>query len=157
MLKKINVCSALIFACFIFILQANTAFCADVIRADIAERENPRNPLISLKAQMAVTKEELSEGLMFRQSLPENEGMLFDLQKMMIPSMWMKNTLIPLDMLFIDDKGIIVYIKENTVPYSEELIVPTTPCRYVLEINAGLSEKYGIKIGQSLFIRPWRE
>ena len=66
--------------------------------------------------------------------------------------MWMKNTIIPLDILFIDDKGIIIHIAENTVPYSEELITPARPCRYALEINAGLSAKYGIKTGQKMLI-----
>lgn len=99
---------------------------------------------------VASSVKELETGLMNRDSLPENSGMLFDLSHVpnKVTAMWMKDTKISLDMLFLTKEGIIYWLKENAQPYSEELIVAPSPAAAVLEINAGDITKYGIKVGQ---------
>jgi uncharacterized membrane protein (UPF0127 family) len=102
------------------------------------------------KVELAQTKEEMSTGLMNREKLDENSGMLFALGSLGTNSrsaMWMKDTKISLDMLFIDEEGMIFWIYENAEPESEKLIVPPYPAYSVLEVNAGDVKKHGIKIG----------
>ena len=102
------------------------------------------------KVELAQTKEEMSTGLMNREKLDENSGMLFALGSLGANSrsaMWMKDTKISLDMLFIDEEGMIFWIYENAEPESEKLIVPPYPAYSVLEVNAGNVKKHGIKIG----------
>ena len=102
------------------------------------------------KVELAQTKEEMSTGLMNREDLDENSGMLFALGSLGANSrsaMWMKDTKISLDMLFIDEEGMIFWIYENAEPQSEKLIVPPYPAYSVLEVNAGDVKKHGIKIG----------
>ena len=93
-------------------------------------------------------------GLMFRKNLGEKEGMLFFFPTGASASMWMKNTYISLDMLFLDHKGTVLYIAENTTPLSEASIHPPQKtgenvCA-VLEIKSGLVAKHGIKIGDKV-------
>ena len=112
------------------------------------------------KVELAQTKEEMSTGLMNREKLDENSGMLFALGSLGITSrsaMWMKNTKISLDMLFIDNEGMIFWIYENAEPESEKLIVPPYPAYSVLEINAGDVKKYGIKIGDMVKHKWFKE
>jgi uncharacterized membrane protein (UPF0127 family) len=97
--------------------------------------------------EMATTPEEQAKGLMFRRSLPEGEGMLFDFHQEQPASFWMKNTYIPLDMIFIRADGRILRIAENTVPLSEALVTSGGPVRAVLEVNAGTARKLGIAAG----------
>ena len=84
---------------------------------------------------------------MHRETLPADAGMLFDFERPRRVSMWMKNTLIPLDMLFIDDAGKVVEIAANTVPHDLTAIGPDAPVRAVLELNGGASAVYGIEAG----------
>ena len=93
------------------------------------------------------TPSERARGLMFRKSLPKDEGMLFDFGDATVIRMWMKNTYIPLDMLFMDASGRIVAITENAVPHSTEIISSGVPARYVLEIIGGSAARLGINIG----------
>jgi uncharacterized protein len=97
--------------------------------------------------EMATTPEEQAKGLMFRRSLPEGQGMLFDFHQEQPASFWMKNTYIPLDMIFIRADGRILRIAENTVPLSEALVTSGGPVRAVLEVNAGTARKLGIAAG----------
>ena len=97
--------------------------------------------------EMAKTEEERRTGLMYRKSLPEGRGMLFDFSPEQNVSMWMKNTFISLDMIFIGADGRILRIAENTVPQSEKIIPSGGPARAVLEVIAGTARKYGIKPG----------
>jgi len=97
--------------------------------------------------EVVKTPDKLASGLMFRESLPENRGMLFDFGKEKVRQMWMKNTLLPLDMIFIKRSGRIVKISENTEPKSLDLISSEDPVRFVLEINGGLCQRLGIKKG----------
>ena len=102
--------------------------------------------------ETAQTDEELEHGLMDRDSLPAKHGMIFDLSKhqSQLVAMWMKNTKIPLDMLFINPDGVIYWVKENAQPMSEQLIIPPAAARAVIEINGNDVEKYNIKVGQKV-------
>ncbi len=91
-------------------------------------------------------------GLMNLSKLPQDYGMLFPFSKSQMITMWMKNTQIPLDMIFIDKNHLIVTIRTHAVPYSLDLISSEKEVKKVLEINAGLVEKLGIKVGQKVEI-----
>jgi len=97
--------------------------------------------------ELATTPEQMAQGLMFRQSLAPDAGMLFDYQRPSMATMWMKNTLIPLDMLFVDAKGNIVNIHERAVPQSLETIAAAAPVRAVIELNGGTAARLGIRPG----------
>lgn len=97
--------------------------------------------------EIAEKTEKRAFGLMFRESMEADHGMLFIFEKPDIQSFWMKNTKIPLDMLFVDETGAIVRIVENTVPLTEDQVHCETPALYVVEVNAGFSAKHGIRIG----------
>ena len=97
--------------------------------------------------ELAVTDAERASGLMFRQELPDGQGMLFDFGRDQEVAMWMQNTLIPLDMLFITAGGRIVRIAENTEPMSTRIIPSGGPVRAVLEVIGGTAKKYGIAAG----------
>ncbi len=99
---------------------------------------------------VADKKENQIYGLMNLEKMPNNQGMLFIFDDSEIVNMWMRNTMIPLDMIFIDENDIIVNIAQNTQPYSLDLISSNKPVDKVLEINSGLSQKLGIKIGQKI-------
>ncbi len=93
------------------------------------------------------TPEERSKGLMHRRQLDAKHGMLFDFGGAVIARMWMKNTYIPLDMLFIRENGAIANIAADTVPHSLDVLSSEGDVHYVLEINAGLTKRLGIKAG----------
>jgi uncharacterized membrane protein (UPF0127 family) len=97
--------------------------------------------------ELATNDEERERGLMFRTSIPEGQGMLFDFASEQNVSMWMKNTLIPLDMLFIRGDGRIARIAENTEPMSTRIISSGVPVLAVLEVAGGTAGKLGIKAG----------
>ena len=96
------------------------------------------------------TPDERGKGLMFRRELPEGRGMLFDFSPEQNVSMWMKNTYLPLDMIFIRADGRILRIAENTTPESETIIPSGGPVRGVLEVIAGTAKKYGIAPGDRI-------
>ncbi len=102
---------------------------------------------VQFTVELADTPEERAQGLMFRERLPADAGMLFLYPRDQMISMWMKNTLIPLDMLFIDRDGRILDIAERTVPLSLRSISSETPARAVLEINGGTAQRQGIRPG----------
>ena len=97
--------------------------------------------------EVVANDEERQKGLMFRKELPEGTGMLFDFQVEAPVSFWMKNTYVPLDMIFIRGDGTIASIAQNTEPMSERLIPSNAPVRGVLEVIAGTARKLGIKPG----------
>lgn len=100
--------------------------------------------------ELALTPEQQAQGLMGRESLDPGSGMLFVFQEEGIYPFWMKNTLIPLDMIWMDSEGKVVYIGRNERPCGPlecPGINPGVPARYVLEINEGLAEKMGIEEG----------
>ena len=93
---------------------------------------------------------ERARGLMFRDVLAPDAGMLFIYPREQIASFWMKNTFIPLDMLFIANDGTILQIARETVPHSLEPVQSLRPVRAVLEINGGLAEALGIEAGDTI-------
>ena len=97
--------------------------------------------------EMATTEQEKETGLMYRKELPDGKGMLFDFSPEQEVSMWMKNTYIPLDMIFIRADGRILRIAENTEPLSTSIISSGGLAKGVLEVIAGTAQKYGIKPG----------
>ena len=97
--------------------------------------------------EMATTEEEKQTGLMYRKELPDGKGMLFDFSPEQQISMCMKNTYIPLDMIFIRADGRILRIAENTEPMSTKIISSGGLARAVLEVIAGTAQKYGIQPG----------
>lgn len=103
--------------------------------------------------ELAKTTAEREKGLMYRTYLEQGQGMLFIFEKEGIYPFYMKNTLIPLDIIWMDAEGKVVFMSQNTQPCKVAdclAINPETPAKYVLEINAGLAEKTGIKPGSKL-------
>ena len=97
--------------------------------------------------QLAQTPAQMQQGLMFRPSLAADAGMLFDFKEPTVATMWMHNTLIPLDMLFVDANGTIVNIRARAVPKSDAIISAEAPVRAVLELNGGTAARLGIARG----------
>ncbi len=100
--------------------------------------------------ELATTPEQRRQGLMFRQNLAPRHGMLFDYHSDRQVSFWMKNTYIPLDILFISSGGKIIRIHRNAEPHSTSMIASGSAVRAVLEINAGETERLGIREGNTV-------
>lgn len=100
--------------------------------------------------EVANDPDEISFGLMDRESMDADKGMLFDFTPQREPAMYMKNTLIPLDMLFIASNGSIEMIARNTVPGSLRTISPGVPVKAVLELNGGLAAELAIQPGDTV-------
>jgi uncharacterized membrane protein (UPF0127 family) len=105
---------------------------------------------IKFDVDLALTETERARGLMFREKLGPYDGMLFDFHQEAPVSFWMKNTLIPLDMVFIAADGTIRHIHANAVPLSTDTIPSEFPVRGVLEINGGSARLLGIKPGDKV-------
>jgi uncharacterized protein len=104
----------------------------------------------TFEVDLAVTDDERAKGLMFRKEVPEGYGMLFDFKREQQVSMWMKNTYVSLDMIFIKNDGRIARIAENTKVLSEDIIESGQPVRAVLEVVAGTAKKFGIAAGDKV-------
>jgi len=105
--------------------------------------------------EVADTPEERQQGLMFRESLAPGSGMLFDFGKEGEYAFWMKNTLIPLDMIWMNGTGQVVFIARDVQPCKSDpcpSIFPASRARYVLEVSAGTAERLGLRIGDSAAI-----
>ncbi len=96
------------------------------------------------------TPSELEKGLMYRTSMPADHGMLFDFQSEQSVMMWMKNTYIPLDMIFMAKTGRVVGIVANAKPMSEQILSAAVPTYAVLELNGGEAAKIGLKVGDKV-------
>jgi uncharacterized membrane protein (UPF0127 family) len=125
------------------VLAAVTSDAAAADKLTIETADGPR----SFQVEVADTPDERAQGLMHRESLPSGVGMLFLLDAPGPINMWMKNTLIPLDMLFIGADGRVSRIAERTEPGSLELIPSGGDVVAVLEINGGLAATLGIAVG----------
>ena len=108
------------------------------------------NKNITFNVEVAKTIEERRSGLMYRKKLLNNEGMLFIFPHEKIIQLWMKNTFIPLDVIFISENKVIVDIKRNMKRLSETIVRSKVKSRYALEFNAGLINKLDIKIGDKV-------
>ncbi|MEM9820194.1 MAG: DUF192 domain-containing protein [Bacteroidota bacterium] len=101
----------------------------------------------AIDIEVAQSEYERAQGLMHRRYMAQNQGMLFIMDQMETQSFYMRNTHIPLDILYVDDQKKIVSIQKNTVPLSEESLFSTGPALYVVEVNAGYCDQYGIAPG----------
>ena len=110
---------------------------------------------VALNVEVARTAGQRSQGLMFRTSMAPNAGMLFIYDSPGKVAMWMKNTILSLDMLFIAGDGRITRIVANTIPMSETVIGSRGTVRAVLELNAGAARKLGIKTGDRVDLSPF--
>lgn len=110
---------------------------------------------VQVQYELANTSLSRTLGLMYRESLPENAGMLFDFNENSTAAFWMKNTKISLDMLFIDENWQILHIHEDVQPCKKDpcpTYPSSAPYRYVLEVNGGFSEDHGIKVGDTVHL-----
>jgi uncharacterized membrane protein (UPF0127 family) len=138
--------------CYVIIIT-NLAFTANAAAPFFTEKFyciGNKKRAVTLRLQVAETREQLAYGLMFRRTLVPFDGMIFRLGKEHIPRMWMKNTYLPLDMLFIDKSGKVVQKIENTVPMSEALILSNVPVTAVIELEAGRAAREQWDIGTKL-------
>lgn len=103
--------------------------------------------------EVAVDSLQRQQGLMFRKNMASNAGMLFDFGSSRDVAMWMKNTLIPLDMLFIDDKGVVRHIHEGAKPHDETPLPSGGPVKFVLELNGGAVKTHNIAVGNQVLSR----
>ncbi len=114
-----------------------------------------KSGVVVLEVEVARTDKQRETGLMYRKQLPERQGMLFDFAVDQPVYMWMKNTFIPLDMLFIRADGTIARIEAMTTPFSETTISSGEPVRAVVEISGGAAKRLGIapgdKVSNTLF------
>ena len=108
------------------------------------------NKNITFNVEVAKTIEERRIGLMYRKKLLNNEGMLFIFPREKIIQLWMKNTYIPLDVIFISENKVIVDIKKNMEKLSETIVKSKVKSRYALEFNAGLINRLDIEIGDKV-------
>ena len=108
---------------------------------------------VEVSLEVAATPAERERGLMYRTSLAEGRGMLFVFDEDRNHSFWMKNTLIPLDMLFIARDGTVVGIHANATPQSTANIAVGMPSRYVLEVPGGWAARHGISAGARVEFR----
>jgi len=109
-----------------------------------------RGDVFEFNVELAETSEQKSRGLMFRREMADNEGMLFLHRRDRVLTMWMANTFLPLDMLFIERDGTIARIEENTIPQSRDVISSRKRVRAVLELNAGTARNLGISAGDKV-------
>lgn len=124
-------------------LAASPARAADMQTLEIVTKSGVK----VFNVETARTAEERERGLMFRKELPDGQGMLFDFSPEQEVSMWMKNTYVSLDMIFIRADGRILRIADNTKPLSERIISSGGPVKAVLEVVAGTARKDGIAAG----------
>lgn len=101
----------------------------------------------SYKIDVAAEPADRAKGLMFVQEMDEGKGMLFVFDEIREVSFWMRNTFIPLDMIFIDEFGTVKSIHENAVPHDGTPIPSNVPVKFVLELNAGQVKKIGLAVG----------
>ena len=145
--------SAAVLAAFFFILALTRASPAQ----DGSPQILPLDPApvtiatqsgeISFQVEIADTGSERAIGMMHRKSMPQDQGMLFVFEASRLVTMWMKNTYVPLDIVFIDEKGAVAAIRPDTAPLSLDIIGSGGEVRFALELNAGAAKANGISVG----------
>jgi uncharacterized membrane protein (UPF0127 family) len=111
---------------------------------------NYGNTISKIDIEIADDDQQRELGLMMRRSLKEDNGMFFIFPFETIQAFWMKNTIIPLDIIYVNAQNEIVKIYKNTVPYSEKSLPSEKPSLYVVEVNGGYTDKHGIKEGDKI-------
>jgi len=122
-------------------------------QGEVYFQDKDKNLLKGIDVEIAETDDSRHRGLMFREKMEENQGMLFIFGREEPESFYMKNTLIPLDIIFITAKREIVKIYKNTTPLSEKDLPSFKPILFVVEVNGGFTDKYNIKEGDFI---EWR-
>jgi uncharacterized protein len=117
---------------------------------EVSFPDSPNAPKIEV--ELAKNPHDVEKGLMFRRSMADDHGMLFKLEGRTDHKFWMQNTCIPLDMLFVDDDGLIVGIVEGAEPLTQATRSVGCPSSFVLEVNGGWTRKRGVKPGQKITI-----
>jgi hypothetical protein len=112
--------------------------------------KDSRQKLAKIDVEVAINPAERQQGLMYRSKMDEDKGMIFIFERDDMQSFWMKNTIIPLDIMFIDSKGVINTIHKNTVPFSEKSLPSKSRSQFVVEVNGGYSDRHGIKEGDQV-------
>ena len=108
----------------------------------------------TIEIEIAKTRLETTQGLMYRNELKPDQGMLFIFPYERPQSFWMKNTQIPLDIIFVNANMSIVTIREDAIPFDESSYASTEPAKFVVEVNAGYAHEHGIKVGDKI---KWTE
>jgi uncharacterized protein len=101
--------------------------------------------------EVAANDAQREYGLMFRTEMAADHGMLFEFDTVQRVQMWMENTVLPLDMLFLDASGKVTHIVENAVPYSQTIVDSGGLVKYVIELNGGIAKKLGLAVGDRFF------
>ncbi|WP_431111435.1 DUF192 domain-containing protein [Winogradskyella poriferorum] len=114
------------------------------------KKANTDSIIKTLDIEFAEDEYEIQTGLMYRTKLGTNQGMLFIFPNTQMRSFYMKNTKIPLDIIYIGDKLQIVSFQKNAKPFDETSLPSEAPAKYVLEINAGLSDEWQLEIGDKI-------
>ncbi len=109
--------------------------------------------ITKIEIEIANTEAKRALGLMYRNKMREDRGMLFVFDDEQYRSFWMKNTILPLDMIFVNSKLEIINIRKNTRPFDESQYISTAPAKYVIEVNAGFTNRYNIKSGDKISFR----
>lgn len=117
-------------------------------------QDSLKNLKKKIDVEIAETDDARHLGLMFRESMKEDEGMLFVFSDEEPQGFYMKNTIISLDIIFINSKKKIVKIHHRTEPFSERDLPSVKPAKYVVEVNAGFTEKFGVREGDFI---DWRK
>jgi uncharacterized protein len=112
-----------------------------------------RAQIVQIDIEIADTPHELTTGLMHRRSIPKTAGMLFIFDRSQLLFFWMKDTYIPLDIIFIDENMQILRIQKNVKPLSEKLIPSLRNAKYVVEVNAGFCDEQSIEVGDYIKFR----
>jgi uncharacterized protein len=128
-----------------FPAQAQVAF--DTGTLSITTESGQR---LDFQVEWALTAEQRARGLMERETLADNAGMLFDFGETRMVTMWMANTPLSLDMVFIDESGLVVRVAAKTTPFSEAIVGSGKPVRYALEIRGGRAAELGLTAGARL-------
>ncbi|PWJ53234.1 hypothetical protein CLV98_12517 [Dyadobacter jejuensis] len=106
--------------------------------------------LVAIDIEYAATPHERNRGLMNRPTLPPSAGMLFVFEESEPRAFWMKNTIVPLDIIYVDENKKIISIAAHTTPYSEQDIPSNGNAQYVVEVNAGFSATHQIQVGDAI-------
>jgi uncharacterized membrane protein (UPF0127 family) len=113
-------------------------------------KKDSKTVVSKIDIEIADNTPERMQGLMYRKSMDENKGMLFIFQDYEVRRFYMKNTIIPLDIIFLDSVKQVLKIYKNTTPFSERTLESGMPAKYVVEVNAGYTDKRGIKDGDRI-------
>lgn len=160
MIRKITFLSLLCAATFITGCKEKTESAREIVTKPVAFKQEAEAYLVKpegdtiqhLKLEIADDDYQRETGLMYRESMEEKQGMLFIFNKEEPRGFYMKNTNIPLDLIFLNSQNKIVSIAKDAKPQSLETIPSEVPAQYVLEINGGLSDDWNLGVGDSLIL-----